>query len=351
MDLGDKSHAFCLLDEAGEVAERLTVANRVDHINAFFDAFAEESASVRVVMESGTHSPWISHLLADRGFEVLVGNARKLRAIWQSDRKDDCRDAEMLARIGRFDLHLLHPIQHRSMRAQSHLAIIRARDALVRSRTSLISCARGLVKSCGGRLPQCSAPAFAARVACDVPPELAPAIKPLLCQIATLSANIRRYDRCIERCCRQCYPETAPLLQISGVGSLTALAFILTLEDPSRFKKDRSVGPFLGLTPKRDQSGDVDKQLPISKAGDGYLRRLLTQSAHYILGPFGPDCDLRRFGLRIVERGGRTPKKRAATAVARKLSVLLMHLWRTGERYEPFRRQGAGTDVRVEPAA
>jgi len=350
MDQGDKKHVLCVLNEDGEVVLRTTVRNRVDCLAKFFDQF-DEPARVLVVMESGTHSPWISHLLSGWGFEVMVGNARKLRAIYQSDRKNDDRDAEMLARIGRFDPGLLYPIQHRSMSAQADLSIIRARDAIVRCRTDLINCARGLVKSNGGRLPSCSSDAFASKAADHVPPELAPAINPLLSQISSMTAEIRRYDRCIERLCEHAYPETAVLRQISGVGCLTSLAFVLTLEDPTRFPKNRAVGAFLGLTPKQDQSGDTDKALPISKAGDAYMRRLLSQSSNYILGAFGPDCDLRRFGERIFARGGKAAKRRAVTAVSRKLSVLLLHLWKTQEDYEPFHRQLKNTTETAKQAA
>lgn len=342
MDLGDKMNVLCLLDEAGEVLDKCEIVNHASQIKKFFGRIPEPSL-VRVAMECGTHSRWISHLLDARGFEVLVGNARKLRAIWQSDHKDDWRDAEMLARIGRFDPRLLSPIRHRSMEAHADLAVIRARDALLRARTALINCARGLVKSTGSRLPNCSAESFSAKTVEHVPIELVPAINPLLQQIASLNAQIRRYDRCIEQLCEHRYTETGSVRQITGVGPLTALAFILTIEEPNRFEKNRCIGPFLGLTPKREQSGKTDKQLPISKAGDAYLRRLLSQSAHYILGPFGPDCDLRRYGQRLIARGGKAPKARAITAVSRKLAVLMLRLWRTEEIYDPFHKRSLKT--------
>ena len=350
MDLGDKNHVLCLLDSDGEVVRRGPVCNTARALRKAFSRF-REPGTVRVAMETGTHSPWISHMLSDMGFEVLVGNARKLRAIWTADRKNDWRDAEMLARISRFDTHLLYPIRHRSMSAQAHLAVIRSRDALVRCRSSLISSARGLVKSSGGRLPKCSAPSFAKTAAEAVPPELEPALGPMLSQIAALSEKIRTYDRCIERLCDQTYGETARIRQIPGVGAITALAFVLTVEDPDRFEQCRSMGPFLGLVPGQDQSGETDRAQSLSKAGDHYLRRLLTQSAHYILGPFGPDCDLRRFGLRLAERKGRRGKAVAAAAVARKLSILMLKLWKTGETYQPLRRRSPARSSNGKAAA
>jgi transposase len=335
MDLGDRKDTICLLDEAGEVVDRLTVGNDARSVSGFFERF-KQPERVRVAMESGTHSPWISHLLLDRGFDVLVGNARKLRSIWQNEQKSDMRDAEMLARIGRFDPKLMYPILHRGLEAQADLAVIRARDALVRSRGALINSARGLVKSLGNRLPSCSAAAFARKVPEHVPEQLKAAIDPMVAAIAQLSAAIAEHDRRVEQLCSERYGETEHLRRIHGVGPLTALAFVLTIEDPFRFRRNRSIGPFLGMTPRRDQSCSIDKHLPISKAGNEHLRRLLTQSAHYILGSFAPDCDLRRFGERIAERGGKAGKRRAVTAVARKLAVLLLQLWKSGDVYEPF---------------
>ena len=136
---------------------------------------------------------------------------------------------------------------------------------------------------------------------------------------------------------RRCWRRFA-IARVAGVGPLTALAYVLTLEDPDRFAGSRAVGAYLGLRPKQASSGTRTPQLRITKAGDGMLRRLLVGSAHYILGPFGPDCDLRRWGLRLAARGGKNAKKRAVVAVARKLAVLLHRLWVTGDRYQALRR-------------
>jgi transposase len=255
-----------------------------------------------------------------------------LRAIYHNPRKGDRADAETLARL---DPELLSPIHHRSPQAQADLAVLRSRDALVRCRTLLINHARDLVKASGSRLPSCSAVGFARKVAPDIPEPLRPALAPILDTIASLTQQIQAYDRTNEELCGERYPETRLLPAISGVGPLTSLAFILTLEDPARFHKSRGGGPALGLVPCRDQSGDQDRQLRITKTGDAYLRRLLVGSAQYILGPFGPDCVLRRWGLKLAERGGKNAKKRAVVAVARKLAILLHHLWKTGEVYDP----------------
>ena len=289
----------------------------------------------RLALEVGSHSRWASQLLEGLGHEVLVANARKVRAIYANPRKGDRNDAETLARLARLDPALLSPIRHRSAQAQADLAILRSRDALVRSRTLLINHVRGMVKSFGARLPSCSAECFPSRVVAWLPEALAPTVSPVLETITGLTRQIRSYDRQIEDLCQTRYPQTQALCPIGGVGALTALAFVLTLEDPGRFAKSRHVGPALGLVPRRDQSGSHDPQLRITKTGDAFLRRLLVGSAQYILGPFGPDCDLRRWGLALAERGGKNAKKRAVVAVARKLAILLHHLWITGEAYDP----------------
>lgn len=333
LDVGDRFSTFHVLDEAGACLEQSQVRTTPQGLRYRF----QNIERARIVLEVGTHSPWISRLLEELGHEVIVGNARDLRFIYGSNRKSDPVDAEALARVGRLDPKLLRPIEHRGEQAQHDLAVLHARDVLVRTRTTLINHVRGVVKSIGHRLPRCSAPSFATRCAEHVPEELTHALGPLLETITDLTRRIRDFDHTIEELCEERYPETGALRQVPGVGALTALAYVLVLEDPRRFHKGRSVGPYLGLTRKRAQSSEHDPQLRITKAGNPFLRRLLVQAAHYILGPFGPDTDLRRWGLELVARGGKHAKKRAAVAVARKLAVLLHHLWLTGEVYEPLR--------------
>lgn len=332
MDLGDKNNAICILDSLGKVIDQTTVANTNDDLKEFFSKFKEAT----VALEAGTHSPWISRLLVAMGCNVLVGNPRKLRVIWDSNNKDDTRDAEMLARIARFDPDLLYPITHRGKAAQIDLELLQARDILVKNRSSLVNHVRSSVKSLGYRLPSCSTESFHRQIVDDLPEEIHETLEPVVQIIGQISTQIKEFDKQIEQICAEQYPETELLRGIKGVGPLTSLAFILTLEDPTRFDKSRQVGCFLGLTPRRDQSGETDKQLRITKAGNPYLRRLLVGSAQYILGPFGEDCNLRKFGLRLAARGGKNAKRRAVVAVARKLAVLMHRLWQHGLIYDPF---------------
>jgi transposase len=333
LDLGDKYSYLCLLDtEGGEVIEEGRVRTTPEALRR---RFASERP-MRVAIEAGTHSPWVSRLLEECSHEVLVANVRELRLIYSNKQKTDEVDAENLARLARLDPKLLYPLKQRGEDSQAHMAIIRSREALVSARTQLVNHVRGAVKSFGARLPKCPARSFHKRAPEHIPEALMPALGPILEQIGSLTQRIRDYERELETISREHYPETELLRQVEGIGPLTALTFVLTLEDPYRFKKSRSVGAYLGLVPASDQSGDRDPQRRISKEGDEMLRKLLVGSAHYILGPFGSDSDLRRHGEKIASRGGKNAKKRAVVAVARKLSVLLHRLWVSTEVYDPF---------------
>lgn len=346
LDLGDRRSDVVIVDSHGDLVEESRVPTSPAALERKFSALPRS----RIALEVGPHSRWTSQLLEGLGHEVLVANARKVRAIYANPHKGDRNDAETLARLARLDPALLSPIRHRSAQAQADLALLRSRDALVRSRTLLINHVRGMVKSFGVRLPSCSAESFASRATPALPETLRPALLPLLETIAGLTRQIRSYDRQVKDLCQTRYPQTQALCLIGGVGALTALAFVLTLEDPRRFAKSRQVGPALGLVPRRDQSGSHDPQLRITKTGDAFLRRLLVGSGQYILGPFGPECDLRRWGLALAERGGKNAKKRAVVAVARKLAILMHHLWKTAEVYDPFWASGSPSIDQVELA-
>jgi transposase len=290
----------------------------------------------RIALETGTHSPWVSRQLEQLGHEVIVAHSRNVRLIGESSRKDDRFDARTLARLARIDPGLLSPVRHRSAQAQLHLTIIRARAGLVTARTALVNAARGLTKSYGERLRKCSTEKIRDSAA-GLSQELRDVLDPLLREIESLNERIGEYDRRIEQLAKEVYPQVALLKQVKGVGTLIAVTYLLTVDNPQRFRRSRDVGCFVGLRPGRRNSGNSQPQLHISKEGDAYLRTLLVQGAHYILGPFGEDSDLRRWGLSLAERGGRNAKKRAVVAVARKLAVLLHKLWVSGEVYEPLR--------------
>ena len=339
LDLGDRHSWFCVLDPAGQIQREQRVRTTAKALREVFGAMQRS----RIALETGTHSPWISRLLGELGHQVIVAHARQVRLIGESRRKDDRLDAQTLARLARIDPELLCPVKHRSQQAQADLTVIRARAGLVRARTALVNTARGLAKSYGERLRGCNVRNLNPEKAEGLSPELRTALEPLLRALEAVSEQIREYNQRIETLAQERYPQTALLKQVKGVGTLIALTFLLTLEDPHRFGKSRDVGCYLGLQPGRRNSGQSEPQMRISKEGDPYLRTLLVQGAQHILGPFGVDCDLRRWGLKLAERGGKSGKKRAIVATARKLAVLLHHLWVSGEVYEPLHNSSPTT--------
>lgn len=331
LDLGDRSHAWCALDAAGQVTARGTIGATP----AALAALSTAHPGARMILEAGTHSRWVSRQLAAAQHEVVIANPAKC---YQGRRRqrNDRRDAEFLARQGRADVTLLHPITHRGPHTDAPLALLRARDQLVAARTRLINTARGLVKPTGTRLPACSAESFPTKARSALPAALRDAVQPLLDTIAHLTTQIRAYDRDIRHTLLPQVPVAARLAAaIPGVGALTALAVVLLIDDPARFRHSRDVGAYFGLVPKLDESGDATPQLRITKAGDPLGRRLLVSAAHYILHR-GPDSALRRHGAALMQRGGPNARKRAVIAVARKLVVLLHRLWVTGAPYDPL---------------
>ena len=332
LDLGDRRHTYCVLDEAGKMAREGSLGNTREQLATMARSYPGATA----VMEAGTHSPWVSRFLQELGLRVIVANPRKTRAIYQNERKSDRRDAMMLARLARMDPTLLHPVKHGSQEAQQDMLQLKLRDSLVRARVALINAVRFSLKSLGYPVSNPSSERFHKLVLKEVPESIGEMIAHNVAAIAELTQRIKALDTSISRLAAERYPETIYLQQVSGVGPITSLYFVLKVGNPGRFQRTRDIGAFLGLCPKRDQSGETDKELRISKCGDRYLRRLLVSAAQYILGPFGADSALREHGLRLAQEGTAKAKKRAVVAVARKLAVLLLTLWKSREPYESF---------------
>jgi transposase len=332
LDLGDRTSRTYEVDGAGVRQSEATVATTPLGMRRYFG----DRAPCRVVLEASTHSGWVARELATLGHEVIVANpAAMFRGAGRRRRRNDALDAELLARQGRADARLLRPVTHRRPQAQQHLEVLKARDQLVRSRSQLITHVRCAVKVTGQRLPASSAGAFVGEAEPVIPEGLRSALAPVLHIITELTRQIREADRHVQQLIRDVYPVAERLQQPSGVGPITALAFVLLVDDPTRFQDSRDVGAYFGLVPRLDESSASQPQLRISKCGDALGRRLLVTASHYILGPFGPDCDLRRHGLRIAERGGKNAKKRAVVAVTRKVAVLLHRLWVSEQAYDP----------------
>ena len=250
IDLGDRRSRVYVLDCDGACIHEGWVQAGRPAWEAMFARFPE----ARVVMEAGTHSPWVSRLACSMGHEVVVGNPSEIYGRRRRKRRNDRLDAEQLARMGRVDPALLSPIQHRGEQAQVDLAVLQSRDMLVRSRTKLINHVRGSTKALGAQLTACSSEAFVKHVIREIPDALKPALEPVLRQINALTDEIRALDRTVERRAAEAYPETQRLRQIKGVGPLTALCYVLVLEDPKRFRNPREAGSFIGLVPRLDDT-------------------------------------------------------------------------------------------------
>ena len=329
LDIGDKYTQFCELDCEGIVADD----GRVRTTKAALERCFGTREPLLIVIETGTHSRWIAQHLSSFGHEVLVANARELRLIYANKFKDDRLDAERLARLGRFDRRLLKPVHVRREEAGRALTLVRSRRALVESKVKLTNMVRGQVKAVGARLPAGLAPSsFAAWIATNVP-ELHDVLEPALLTLEFLLGQIRGLDKQMPAALEAFAPEAVHLTEIQGVGALTVLTFVALIDDPKRFANARDVGAYFGCVRRRHDSGSMTSKLGITKAGDAYMRALLCNCAHYILGPFGDDCDLRRWGLNLAARAS---KQVAVIAVARKLSILLLRMWRDGLVYEPL---------------
>ena len=332
IDVGDRRSHACVVDRSRTILEEFSFPT---HEMEPWKKLRREPCLV--ILEVGPHSRWMQKRLEEMGHTVRVVDARKIQLISKSNNKTDKRDARTLAQLGAGVPELLGDIKHRSDQAQADLTVLLTRDHFVQLRTATINRIRGVLKSTGVRVPKMSTKTFHHCVGEFVPEALQPGLMPLIEELRSLHLRIRLLDKEIKAMAER-YPSVRKLTPIQGVGHLTALAFVLSLDEPRRFKKSRDVGPFVGLTPRKHSSGEKDPQLSITRCGNPFLRRILVQAAHYILGPFGPDCLLRRYGKRMVERGGKYANKRAAVAVARKLAVLLHRLWVSEAAYDPWYR-------------
>ncbi|MEQ1519254.1 MAG: IS110 family transposase [Usitatibacteraceae bacterium] len=351
VDIGDRTSHYCVLDAKGDVVEEGKLGTTKTGLNALFEGLA----AVRVAIETGTHSPWISRQLSSQGHEVIVANPRQVKAISESSRKNDRVDALKLAKLARFDPELLSPIQHRKEETQLDLLHIRSRENLVQTRTALINEARGQVKALGYRLESCDADKMGREQAKELPEGVRAALALTLETIEQLTEKIKQADWNIGEIAKK-YPEIELLTAIYGVGELTALAFVLTIEDAGRFDKSREVGAYLGMVPGQRQSGGSDPEQRITKEGDRMVRWMLVQCAHCILRKNAPDSDLKRWGeKKLIEQGGKpgkkSSKKKVLVAMARKLSVVMHKLWANGEVYDPQYNAKQQARTQEQPAA
>jgi transposase len=333
VDIGDKRSYVRLVGLDGELLEEIKIPTRPAAIEKYFRSWPR----LRVVLETGGHTNWIRRLIAELGHEVFVADARQLQLISQSYAKNDRNDAYWLAELGRTNTDLLAPVEPRGQQVEQHRSWLQGRETLVGARTKLINSLRGIAKSHGIRFGPCGMTKWAAAVEEQCPAVLQTILKPMARIIAALTQEINELDRRLEKLGKEQYRVTQLLRTVDGVGPLTSLAFVLELNnDVGRVKRSRQMGAVVGCRPKQRDSGESSPELGITKAGNPMLRRLLVQCSQRILGPFGVDSDLRRWGLQLAARGKKRAKRRAVVAAARKLAVLLHAMWRKNEAWKPF---------------
>jgi len=328
IDLHQTYSEICIIDDEGEVMERSRVRTSKPGLTRFFG----RRERMRIAIEAGGSSPWVSRLLGELGHEVVVCSPRRVRLIAESTLKNDAIDAEVLARLLRMDPAFLKPVRHRSERAQLLRSNLLVRRSLVEARTGWINTVRGLLRSFGYTVPGKAPGTFVVRVRrVELPVELRRVIEPLLNQLEQVSGEIGRCDGELAELARE-LPEVERLRQVPGVGPITALYFVLTIDDPHRFRRSRDVAAYFGLRPSMRSSGGVSHYGRITKEGDPEMRRLLVQAAHAMMLTRA-DCSLKRWAEGLKQRRG---AGKAAVALARKLAVLLHHLWVSGEEFEAF---------------
>jgi len=332
IDMSDKTAKFAVLEQSDDFEEEGTVALTKPGLRKQFGHWKPALMAI----EAGTHAHWVERELREMGHEVVVANPRELKGLTQSAKKSDKEDARKLARYARADVKLLKPVQLRSEEAQLELLKLQGREALVGIRAQLTSTVWGLVKVFGVRLAKCTTQGFADRAEQSLPERLRERLQPVLDVVKLLTELIKQADQQVEAMVAA-HPVAVRLDQVAGVGPVTAMTFVLTIEDPARYQRSRDVGAGFGLTPRSAQSGESDPQLGISKQGNSTVRRLLVQCAQRLLGPQGQDCAIRRWGLKLAGEGkNKRLKKRAVVAVARKLAVVMHRLWVTGEQFVAF---------------
>ena len=344
-DVSDRTTKICVMTKAEGGERRIVVETTCATTKAGFEeALSKFDRSWPVVFETGTHCRWMDRLFKEMGFKTIVGNPGKIPSITKSNTKNDRNDARELARLAIADPAMLHPVFLRDEVYQQMLRFHHARNMLISQRTQTINQIRGFAKSMGHRIECSSTEKFHELSKADWPRELEECAWPLMGVLKTVNLKIKAYDRLIERLAER--PEFKPMVErvrvVYGVGVIGSTVFVAAIGGrPDRFDHARDVGPYLGMTPKQDQSGDDDKQLHITHAGADIVRATLVECAGVVMMSNAKDTDLKLKGLRIAMHGGGIAKKKAKVAVARALAVTMLALLKDPEReYVPLSEEG-----------
>ena len=328
MDVHQKYSEVCILDENGKVMERARLRTSRRALERYFSA----KGPMKVVLEAGGSSPWVSRLIEKCRHEAVVCSPRRVRLIAESTLKNDAIDAEVLARLVRIDPGFLGRVQHRSEEAQILRSKLTVRSSLVETRTKWINTVKGILRGLGYKVPSGISKTFHNRTrTVELPAELGATIEPLLRQLELLNDEICRCEKELKAIASK-MPEVLHLQKVPGVGLIVSLYFVLTVDDPDRFQHSRDIAAFFGLRPTMRSSGDVATYGRITKQGDPEMRRLLIQAARGLMRTRSR-CYLQDW---TVELQGRRGKSKAIVALARKMAILLHHLWVTGEVFEAY---------------
>lgn len=334
IDLHQNETEICVLDNEGALVERARIKTSRETLKRRFNG----QSPMKVAMEAGGSSPWVSRLVESMGHDVVVCAPRRVRLIAESTMKTDEIDAEVLARLVRVDEGFLGRVTHRSESAQLQRGLMTSRTALVNARSKWVHSARGILRSFGFRVPGGCTSRFHQRCAkVEMPDHLRAVVQPLLNQIEQVSLEIQALNERLEDIAAN-NPVAQHLQAVPGVGTIVALYFVFSIDDPDRFQRSRDVAAFFGLRPTIRGSADVCHYGRITKEGDPEMRRLLIQAAHGMINS-RKTCALQQWALNLAARRG---KKKALVALARKIAVLLHHLWVTGEVFQPFPKHHVG---------
>lgn len=329
LDVSLKSTSICVVDREGSVLLEECVPSEPDAIAEFVHTNAPEVQ--RVGLESGPTSVWLWRELARRDVPVVCIDARHAKAALSMQiNKTDRNDAVGIARIMQTGWY--REVQIKSPDSHATRALINTRALLVKISRDLENQIRGLLKTEGLVIGRAKEGVFSRRAQAllEARPDLAAIVTPLL----ESRASVRQQLATLERRVRQLANNTAVtrrFMSAPGIGPVTALAFMASIDDPARFRRSRSVGAYLGLTPRRHASGEVDWNGRISKCGNTLVRTYLFEAAGVLLTRVAQWCSLKAWGLRVAKRSG---MKKARTAVARKFAVILHRMWRDGSDFQ-----------------
>ena len=344
-DVSDRTTKICVMTKAEGGERRIVLETTCATTKAGLEeAFSKFDRSWPVAFETGTHCRWMDGVFRKMGFKTIVGNPGKIPSITKSNTKNDRNDARELARLAIADSAMLHPVFLRDEVYQQMLRFHHARNMLISQRTQSTNQIRGFAKSVGHRIECSSTEKFHEQGKAGWPRELEECAWPLMGMLKTINLKIKAYDKLIARLAER--PEFKSMVErvrvVYGVGIIGSTVFVAAIGGrPDRFAHTRDIGPYFGMIPKQDQSGDDDKQLHITHAGADIVRTTLVECAGVVMMDKSKDTDLKLKGLRIAMHGGKIARKKAKVAVARGLAVAMLALMQHPEReYIPLSEEG-----------